>query len=51
MLSSVCKVILFSGQATTLDLLRPGQPTPNNFEILAKPVSPDTLLERMANLA
>lgn len=46
----LCKVILFSGQATTLDLLRRNRHTNANFEILPKPVSPEALLERIAKL-
>jgi len=46
-----CRVILFSGQATTVDFLgkrfRNGHP----FEILAKPLAPHVLLERIAQLS
>jgi DNA-binding response OmpR family regulator len=45
-----CKVILFSGQATTLDLLRRSR-TAQHFEILPKPLHPDILLQRIAELA
>jgi DNA-binding NtrC family response regulator len=44
-----CKVILFSGQATTLDLLRRSH-TADHYEILAKPIPPDILLDRIAKL-
>ena len=43
-----CKVILFSGQATTLDLLRRSRMA-LHFEILPKPVDPDVLLQRIAD--
>jgi DNA-binding response OmpR family regulator len=44
-----CKVILFSGQATTVDLSR-RSPTADCYEILSKPVHPDVLLQRIADL-
>jgi CheY-like chemotaxis protein len=40
-----CRVILFSGQATTRDLLRDSRARGYEFEILTKPVHPRTLLE------
>ncbi len=45
-----CKVILFSGQATTLDLLRRSK-TAQDYEILSKPIPPDILLDRIAKFA
>jgi DNA-binding NtrC family response regulator len=45
-----CKVILFSGQATMLDLLKRSR-TAQHFEILSKPLHPDILLRRIAELA
>jgi DNA-binding response OmpR family regulator len=45
-----CKVILLSGQATTLDLLRRNR-TAQHFEVLPKPLRPDVLLQRIAELA
>ena len=45
-----CKVILFSGEATPLDLLRRSR-TAQHFEILPKPMHPDILLQRIAELA
>lgn len=39
-----CRVILFSGQAATLDLLREARRQGHDFEILAKPIKPETLL-------
>src|ERR1700723_1206496 len=35
-----CRVILFSGQATTSDLLEPAKKKGRNFEILTKPIHP-----------
>ena len=45
-----CKVILFSGQESTVDLSK-RSPTADRYEILSKPVSPDVLLQRIADLA
>lgn len=39
-----CRIVLFSGQAATADLLRRAADTGCHFEILAKPVHPRTLL-------
>ena len=39
-----CRVVLFSGQAATADLLRRAEEQGCHFEILAKPVHPRTLL-------
>lgn len=39
-----CRVILFSGQATTADLLEPAKKKGRNFEILTKPIHPKELL-------
>jgi DNA-binding NtrC family response regulator len=39
-----CRIILFSGQAATLDLLREARRRGHDFEILAKPIKPDVLL-------
>jgi DNA-binding response OmpR family regulator len=43
------KVILFSGQATTLDPVKQSR-TAQHFEILSKPLHPDVLLQRIAEL-
>ena len=43
-----CKVIMFSGQAQALILLI--QRTAERFEILAKPVAPPLLLDRITRL-
>lgn len=39
-----CKVLLFSGQAATADLLREAREKGHEFHVLAKPVHPDDLL-------
>lgn len=42
-----CKVLLFSGQATTLDLLAEAHGKGYEFEVLQKPVHPKDLLRRL----
>lgn len=42
-----CKVLLFSGMATTADLLEQARRQGYDFEILPKPVHPDDLLAKM----
>lgn len=42
-----CRVILFSGQAATADLLEHAKASGHRFELLIKPVHPRTLLERL----
>lgn len=42
-----CRVILFSGQATTSDLLERAQASGHRFELLVKPVHPRALLDRL----
>jgi len=43
-----CRVILFSGQAATADLVRTSHAAGHDFEILAKPVHPKKLLDLLA---
>jgi CheY-like chemotaxis protein len=43
-----CRVILFSGQAATADLLERAESEGYQFEILAKPIHPKALLEYLA---
>jgi DNA-binding NtrC family response regulator len=43
-----CKILLFSGQASTLNLLETVRERGHNFELLAKPVHPTDLLARVA---
>jgi CheY-like chemotaxis protein len=42
-----CKILLFSGQAATADLLDRARGQGHEFEILAKPVHPQDLLTRL----
>ena len=43
----LCKILLFSGQAATADLLDRARIQGHEFEILAKPVHPQDLLARL----
>lgn len=43
-----CKVVLFSGQAATGDLLEEAHRKGHNFRLLAKPLHPDKLLQDLA---
>ena len=47
-----CNILLFSGQAATTELLEQARTQGHEFEILAKPVDPADLLEklRMSNI-
>jgi CheY-like chemotaxis protein len=45
-----CKVLLFSGQASTSDLLTKARKDGHNFEILAKPVHPKDLLAKIRSI-
>ena len=42
-----CKILLFSGQAATADLLENARTRGYEFEILAKPVHPQDLLTKL----
>jgi len=42
-----CKILLFSGQAATADLLEKARLEGHQFEILAKPVHPTDLLAKL----
>ena len=42
-----CKVLLFSGQATTFDLLAQARANGHQFEVLTKPVHPADLLRKI----
>jgi CheY-like chemotaxis protein len=44
-----CKILLFSGQAATADLLEQARADGHEFEILAKPVHPTDLLAKLRN--
>lgn len=43
-----CKVLLFSGQAATTDLLTSAKHAGHNFTLLTKPVYPTDLLKRVS---
>jgi DNA-binding NtrC family response regulator len=45
-----CKVLLFSGQAQTADLLKKARDEGYDFQLLTKPVHPTTLLARIRDL-
>jgi len=45
-----CKVLLFSGQAASADLLLAASATGHNFEFLVKPVHPAVLLATIQDL-
>jgi CheY-like chemotaxis protein len=45
-----CRILLFSGQATTQDLLKEARRQGNLFELLQKPVHPSALLESIESL-
>ena len=43
-----CKILLFSGQAATTDLLEEAKTQGHDFEIVAKPIHPSDLLAKLA---
>jgi len=45
-----CKVLLFSGQASTADLLRSARESGYSFSMLSKPVHPADLLAHISTL-
>lgn len=45
-----CKVLLFSGQAATADLLERARKQGCNFPLLSKPVHPEDLLKRVGEI-
>jgi CheY-like chemotaxis protein len=45
-----CKILLFSGQAATADLLKSAAAKGYNFELLAKPVHPKDLLAKLRTM-
>lgn len=45
-----CKVLLFSGQAATADMLAAAKLHGHDFEVLAKPVHPSDLLAKLRDL-
>ncbi len=44
-----CKVLLFSGQASTADMLEKAHQEGYDFDILAKPIHPADLLAKLRN--
>jgi DNA-binding NarL/FixJ family response regulator len=46
-----CRILLLSGQAATADLLENARTRGYDFEILAKPIHPALLLERLLQLS
>lgn len=42
-----CKILLFSGQAATADLLETARAQGHEFEIIAKPIHPSDLLAKL----
>ena len=46
---SDCKVLLFSGQAATADLLEQARDQGRNFTVLSKPVHPTDMLQRISD--
>lgn len=46
-----CRIILFSGQAATADLLQQAEAAGHHFELLTKPVHPKALIQRLDELA
>ncbi|HEX5433007.1 MAG TPA: response regulator [Candidatus Angelobacter sp.] len=44
-----CRIVLFSGQAASLDLLEKAREEGYLFEVLAKPINPDILLDTLGS--
>lgn len=42
-----CKILLFSGQAATVELLNEARERGHDFDLISKPVHPDDLLARL----
>jgi CheY-like chemotaxis protein len=42
-----CRIILFSGQAASSDLVAKARAEGYSFEVLAKPINPDVLLQKL----
>jgi len=45
-----CYVVLFSGQASTVDLLKQARESGHDWEVWQKPLHPTTLVERLNNI-
>ena len=46
-----CKILLFSGQAATMDLLEDARSQGHDFQLLQKPVHPSVILSMIGELA
>jgi CheY-like chemotaxis protein len=46
-----CKVLLFSGQAATANLLQAARANGHDFELLSKPIHPTDLLKKIRSVA
>ena len=46
-----CKVLLFSGQAATVNLLEAARSKGHDFELLSKPIHPTEFLKKIKNVA
>lgn len=42
-----CKILLFSGQFATAELLRQARASGHDFELLAKPIHPQDILDKL----
>jgi DNA-binding response OmpR family regulator len=47
----LCRVLLFSGQATASDMIDRAGQNGRDFELLAKPLHPSLLLQRLSSFA
>ena len=45
-----CRILLFSGQAATADMMEEARAHGHEFELLAKPVHPEQVLEKVRQL-
>jgi DNA-binding NtrC family response regulator len=45
-----CRILLFSGNADTHDLIESARHAGHEFEVLAKPTSPLRMLEKVASM-
>lgn len=45
-----CKILLFSGQASTSNLIEKARSQGNDFTLIAKPIQPDDLLREIAQI-
>jgi CheY-like chemotaxis protein len=46
-----CKILLFSGQANTANLLKQSRNSSHSFELLAKPIPPADLIAKLRDYA